>query len=73
VRDRDAALAPNFGKPLSVRAIVRDMVGVAFYAKAGVAEDGWELMAEIAIGEKYDTQATCSYRTASSISATLRS
>jgi hypothetical protein len=39
---------------------VCEVIGVAFYAKATVAEDGGELMAEIAIGEEDDTQATCS-------------
>lgn len=49
------------------------MVGVSFYEKSGVAKDGWELQAEIAVSEEDNTQAARSYSTASSISAVLSS
>lgn len=73
MRQGDPAAAANIPQPFVVRAIRREMIGVSLYAKSGAAEDGWELQAEVAIGKEDNTQATRSYRTASSISARLSS
>jgi len=67
------AASSDVWQPDIVRAIRREMVGVSLYGKAGEAKDGRKLQAKVSIGEKDDTQATRSYRTASCISATLRS
>ena len=69
----DPAAGCDISQPFVVRAIRREMIGVSLYAKSGVAQDGWELQAEIAIGKEDNTQATRSYRTALSISARLSS
>lgn len=63
----------HFTQPFVVRTVVCEMVGVALYVQTGAAKDGWELMAEVAIAKEDDTQATCSYTTASLISPTVRS
>ena len=73
VRDGDPAVARDIAQPFVVRAIRREVIGVSLYAKSGVTEDGGELQAKVTIGEEDNTQATCSYRMASSISVRLSS
>ena len=71
--DANPAVARNTTQPFVVGAVRCEMIGVSFYVKSGVAKDGWELQAEIAVSEEDNTQAARSYSTASSISAALSS
>jgi hypothetical protein len=73
MRNGNPAAARDTSQPLVVRTVRREVVGVSFYVKAGVAKDGWELQAEIAVSEEDNTQAARSYSTASSISTALSS
>jgi hypothetical protein len=73
MRQGDPTAARDIPQPFVVRAIGREVIGVPLYAKSGVSKDGWKLQTEIAIREEDNTQATRSYRMASSISARLRS
>ncbi len=49
-----------------------EVVAVAFYLKTAGLQDCGKLMSEVAIGEKDSTQAARSYRTACSMSASLK-
>ncbi|HSB25636.1 MAG TPA: hypothetical protein VLE94_21250 [Burkholderiaceae bacterium] len=87
VRDHDPAFLSDNAQPLGVGRVVRKVVGVPLHEQTGLAQPGWKLFAEIAVGEEdvahvrdggnvwrlVSPQAARSYSAACSMSAGVRS
>ena len=73
VRQRDPSTLCHLPQPFVIRAIGRETINVPFYGKSRFAQDSGELQAKVAVGEEDSIQAARSYRTASSISSTVKS
>jgi hypothetical protein len=72
VRDRDASVLAAVFEPLFVRPLRQEEVVVSLDGERGCDENRGELLAEVPIGEIEPAHAARSYRTASSISASVR-
>ena len=71
--DRNPASLTDFCQPLLVGRIMCKVVCMALDDEASIPQYGGELLAEVSVREEYKTQATRSYRIASSISFGVRS